>query len=355
MSDRPADLPRWADLANADDIIEPTSGRKDAGWNSAQRPPSQYENWLLNAIYLWLLWIKNGVWQRSSLTDNTPVMSTSDRDGRQRHLIGPEGYIMGPVIQDMYRWSPINDATDAQTGIGTASVASLVTTDNGANTATRILGPTSSAPATGGPRLRLRILDAATSSKVMTYSDTDAGTNKGPVGNLDDVVAIMEWRAYVTSIGADEVQQFMGLHSFNNTTISGIQDGTVSEFVMFRRNGSTPDTNWFCVFGDNVASGTPVDSGVAVAADTWYTFRIELHGANTPVGVGNSTAAVARYFIDGAEVAEVTAANLPAGASTMGHILWHAADATGPTGDVDLVAGPVRLAWNEVLDADVPA
>lgn len=52
---KPSSLPRWADVGG--DIVEPTSGKKDKGWEGAERPAGQYFNWLLNLIYQWLLWI----------------------------------------------------------------------------------------------------------------------------------------------------------------------------------------------------------------------------------------------------------------------------------------------------------
>jgi hypothetical protein len=201
---------------------------------------------------------------------------------------------------------------------------------------------------------------AVAANTVAAVSDANAsgGTAEQAIGNLDDCTAVMEWRAYTSVIGANGSDQYMGLHSLDSFTATGVDDGTANSFVLFRRDGSGGgDTNWFIAFADNVAAGTPVDSGVAIAADTWYTFRIELHGANTPVGVDNSTAAVARCFIDGVEVAEITASTLPSGAEELGMLFFQGGTGggAGPTSDVDLVVGHVKLAWNEVLSADVPA
>jgi hypothetical protein len=179
-----------------------------------------------------------------------------------------------------------------------------------------------------------------------------------PIGNLDDCTAVMCWRAYTSDIGANGNDQFMGLHSSDSISSTAVDDGTVNSFVMFRRDGGGGgDTNWFIEFADNVAAGTAVDSAVAIAVDTWYDFRIELHGANTPVGVGNSSSAVARCFINGTEVAEITSSSLPSGAEELGMIFFQGGTGggAGPTSDVDLGVGHAKLAWSETLVTNVPA
>ena len=52
---RPTALPRWANVGG--DIVEPPSAKKDTGWVSAERPPAQFFNFLLNLIYQWLAYL----------------------------------------------------------------------------------------------------------------------------------------------------------------------------------------------------------------------------------------------------------------------------------------------------------
>lgn len=52
MSQRPADLPRWADVGG--DIVEPSSGRKDVGWITGLRPAAQFFNWWMNKVFQWI-------------------------------------------------------------------------------------------------------------------------------------------------------------------------------------------------------------------------------------------------------------------------------------------------------------
>jgi len=52
-------LPRWASTVSADParVVEPPSGKKDVGWDVAEKPPAQWKNWLLYNAYAWLLWL----------------------------------------------------------------------------------------------------------------------------------------------------------------------------------------------------------------------------------------------------------------------------------------------------------
>ena len=52
-------LPRWASTvtANPARYVEPPSGKKDIGWDVAEKPPAQWKNWLLYNTYNWLVWL----------------------------------------------------------------------------------------------------------------------------------------------------------------------------------------------------------------------------------------------------------------------------------------------------------
>lgn len=54
MASRPSELPRWADVADPSDVVEPSEGQKNTGWAVGQRPPAQNFNWLQNNVYNWL-------------------------------------------------------------------------------------------------------------------------------------------------------------------------------------------------------------------------------------------------------------------------------------------------------------
>ena len=54
-----ATLPRWASTvtANPARYVDPPSGKKDIGWDVAEKPPAQWKNWLLYNTYNWLVWL----------------------------------------------------------------------------------------------------------------------------------------------------------------------------------------------------------------------------------------------------------------------------------------------------------
>lgn len=55
---KPTELPRWATaLLNPSDIVDPTSGKKDIGWQDGEMPPHSFMNWLFNLIYQWTVWL----------------------------------------------------------------------------------------------------------------------------------------------------------------------------------------------------------------------------------------------------------------------------------------------------------
>lgn len=64
MATEPSSLPRWA-TDGAAGIVEPSSGKKDLGFDPGERPPAQYFDWLFNLIYLWIYWLAKGPWELS--------------------------------------------------------------------------------------------------------------------------------------------------------------------------------------------------------------------------------------------------------------------------------------------------
>ncbi len=52
---RPTLYPRWA--TDGDQVVEPTNGQMDAGFQSGERVPPNTLNWLLYQIYLWLAYL----------------------------------------------------------------------------------------------------------------------------------------------------------------------------------------------------------------------------------------------------------------------------------------------------------
>lgn len=79
---KPSTLPRWASTVTADStrFVEPTSGKKDVGWATQERPAAQHINWLFEIIYTWCLYLdtliadiaaQNWVWTGTHSFSNT--------------------------------------------------------------------------------------------------------------------------------------------------------------------------------------------------------------------------------------------------------------------------------------------
>lgn len=348
MSDKPvaADLPRWGDGVDAE-LIEPPSGRKDDGWDSAQRPPGQYENWLLNRIYLWLLWISNGYFTRNDTDDNTPVVAFTDASGNERTYVDPCGYFMGPAINENYRWlSSISVIAATDEGFVVDDIVG--TTD----TNTIITGESTFLYSTLFNPLTLTVQNAAVNQRVVLGRDGNSSDQSQLVG-IDNLCVVMEFRMRLNAVGASGVDVNMGFHNDPDLETLAWDDATAESFCMFGKKST--DTNWIARAADGTA-GTDTDTGTPPVINAWQTFRIEYHGLSTPVGVAAGFA-VGRFFIDGVEEAEIANANMPTSADDdfIDFIIRGRANATGPSADFKMVLSPTRFAYNYVLTPDVPA
>lgn len=62
MATRPEDLPRWATttvvspVTNKPNVLEPTSEKKDVGWQALEAGGRQFLNWLFRQNYRWSLY-----------------------------------------------------------------------------------------------------------------------------------------------------------------------------------------------------------------------------------------------------------------------------------------------------------
>jgi len=61
MSTKPTTLPEWATTGGT--TVEPSAGQKAAGFAVGTRPPARWVNWLLNTLYLWAEYVRDGVFQ----------------------------------------------------------------------------------------------------------------------------------------------------------------------------------------------------------------------------------------------------------------------------------------------------
>jgi len=337
MSDKPTTLPQFA-TDGAAEVETPPTGKLDIGWVEGELPPAGWFNWLSLHVYLWILWIKNGVLQRSSISDNSPLWTSADRDGNPRHYVSPNGYFMGPATQEVHRWGPIALTTNITTGNNCSRQGAAVFADT--NTNVKVISGESAGTIGGGPQLTLTVTSAASGDRALVLSEYGGGTpsNDQPISDLDDNIVEMEWVGYVSSTTLTGIEYASGLHNFASHSHAGLGLGS-NRFVQFY--AAAGNTNWLC----RCAAGgviTTEDSGIAVVAGVIHSFRIELHGANTALG-----ASIARFFVDGVLVSEMSSDDtdqVPSGGSTMGMMHWAGGS---PASDRSYSVSTCRLAWTE--------
>ncbi len=78
---KPTVLPKWADVLAVDGTtgvanrIEPSSGKKDTGWNFNEKPPRQFDNWLHFITFKWLEFF-DGVIDQDVRSGSNPTFGT---------------------------------------------------------------------------------------------------------------------------------------------------------------------------------------------------------------------------------------------------------------------------------------
>ena len=111
--------------------------------------------------------------------------------------------------------------------------------------------------------------------------------------------AVHEWYGSLSVVGANSATYWMGLA---NGTLS-----TAAHPSGWYFSKASTDTNWQCTTDDGTNTSGPTSTGVAPTANVYQSFRIEFYGSGTPAGVANSSAAVAKFYINGSLVCTKTA------------------------------------------------
>lgn len=228
----------------------------------------------------------------------------------------------GPVVHRLYE----PDVAVAQGASAGNLLSSRLTLTTGAFTAGGVIAAPSGL---NHPLHYLRVLDAATTEAVILERLLK---HRDP----DDLCIAFELDLRADAVGANgvDIQMILG----NND---------VSPHVGIVKRST--DTNWFM----SVDGGSPTrtDTATVPVVNVFQTFRVEYFGANTPVGVANSTAPVARFYVDDALEGEISDANVPTSSDFsggMGFRVTNFGDGTGPVGDHEVQVGPVRYAYAEI-------
>jgi len=285
----------------------------------------------------------------------TANFKTTDRDGRIRDYWGPEGYRMGPVIEETYRWR-IDSGVFLVTG---ASVSPEMSVKFDAN-ANMIALPGSHGflgVPSADPQIRARLENGGAGNTNFVLFPTTGGSPPNPEGDMpisdiDNTVSVMEWAMSFNSATLTNSYFGVGFHELDDITGLAV-DSNASGFVGIK--AETTSANFRAEVRSGAGATTNTDSTIVIVADTMYTFRVEYHGANSPLGVGNGTSPVARFYIDGALVHEETGVNVPVTADVPN---WGPAAygvlTNDPGADKDMFLRTIKCAWNGVLDPSVP-
>lgn len=290
--------------------VDPGGAKKAAGFLVGERIPASWLDYLFGLIAQWIAYF---------------------RDVRDQFW-----------VEEYFLWGPRGTSWGASQTL-TQVLPTKVGLSSGSSTAVAILAPNGAASPAPHSSLRLRHNDASNNSGILIHQDDSLGTNKSTVSTLDSLELRMDWRAYLSAVGGNQLNVTMGFHS--DPASSTLDDQTAHDFFVFRKLHA--DTNWQARFGDNT-NGATVDTGVPPVANTWQHFRIDYFGASTPKGVANGGLPVVNCYINNSLVASNTTGEAPSGNIELGFMFAVYSTATGPTGNQELVLGPVRIRWNPV-------
>lgn len=169
---------------------------------------------------------------------------------------------------------------------------------------------------------------------------TGPGLNAAAFTNL---YAVHEWYASISSVGANTVTYSMGVT--NGTLVSAAHPAG------WYFSKATGDTNWQCNTDDGTNTSGPTNTNVAPTASVFQSFRIEFYGSGTPVGVANSNAPVAKFYINGALVCTKTA-NVYAASSVF--VQFATKVTTGLGAAQTMKIGPVLQKYHNISSTFAP-
>lgn len=82
MAVKPTNTARWAETAGGTpsaDIVEPSSGKKDEGWQPGEEPPCETQNWWQNAVHQWIKYLDAGSMNHGERTLHIPAIDAVSR------------------------------------------------------------------------------------------------------------------------------------------------------------------------------------------------------------------------------------------------------------------------------------
>jgi len=140
MANRPDKKPRWATVptingvTGKNNVIEPTEGKKDLGWDYLEKPARNFLNWVMNKAYEWIDYFDKNSQFLVIENDPIPDMSVIVQRGsylKQGAILvdlagSTQGLIVAPTVNPRIDMVVLNRLTDIISVITGAENASPV-------------------------------------------------------------------------------------------------------------------------------------------------------------------------------------------------------------------------------------
>lgn len=341
MAAKPTSLPEWAtDETNND---EPSAGQKATGWTPGQDGVSDWDNWYKKLVFDWTAYLNDGALEGDHSIDLNLTVGGTTTTGvlvtqfggtvPQVHVKIPDGasiertrYTIDHLGFPIGEWSEwVEDWRD-----GDGITPPVAWTVGGAGVVT-FGGPSELGPG-ADTVLRTRV------ARLRCTNALDQADLIGPyIATITDDNAFVIEGQVRTDLGAIDVGDALRMTWGIRHRHAGADDWFVTFF-----NDNDVDGSWQAQIIGN-AGTVNFDTGVAVAANTVYRFRIEIIGDSLHAGADF----LIRWFINGQLEHSTTTNDIDV--DDIGPYMSTNCP-TNEAGDYDFYVGRVKCAWNHLLD-----
>ncbi len=268
---KPTNLALWSTTGTK---VEPSGGVKAAGWAPDQKPPAQWLNWWMNAVYLWMVWLDafEATAHTWTATQTVDVSATFQCDGIANFtndftFLGAGAFasdvnFVGPVqFQDLVTFNAaltfnagatFNDPvtlTDTLTVDGLATLSNLDVVGAGGGTSGIPVMRAIANVGTGSKAIAAILRDAAdaTSMALIVYKALASGLNN-PDTTVQTIIAKFYGAILLAGANAGKNVAFLNtVHPLN----------TLKTYALIHLNGTaTPAGTTGAVDGTNLFSIT---------------------------------------------------------------------------------------------------
>lgn len=270
----------------------------------------------------WEEWFRSPFGTDSSATDTSRIYRAHNNQSYQGNGFDRLGFRDGPRVQNWEENWRGNEQLNATGVLGDTHIVWNATI------AGTLVGVTVTDP---GSTLHSRVANL----QISTGGSDECCLVSDPLSTFDDSLDAAVEGEFRTGANVDLQRISIGLANAG-AEVYGATNAFIGG-VLYKGNS---DTNFKLVTGDGSTLGTPVDSGVAVAANTIYSYRIEWIGSSQAPSGGPTR--YMNFFINGTRVAQIST-HLPngGGSPTMSLVIAQRRD-TGASAR-GLTAMPLRF------------